>query len=247
MTTESCRTLSCLLATWLHAWNRQDARGRAGLPGTSCAGRVLPELVGGDITYADEEWVSLRDGDTVLLSFQLAPDYQPPTWPEPGRPPTVPPRRHGRGVPARRGGAQGARAGSRKHELQPGGNWGCTSTPSATCSASAGTDHPPKVTTGRPPSPQRQVRACGGVAREWNQAHAGGGDSWPGAGPCPRARRRRSWCRRWALRRCRGGGRTPCHTRRGQSTRTGSLEFSDRLYCSRADQSQRTLPSIQHA
>lgn len=44
------------------------------------------ELVGGDITHADPEWVSLRDGDTVLLSFQLAPDYLPPTWPEPDRP-----------------------------------------------------------------------------------------------------------------------------------------------------------------
>jgi hypothetical protein len=37
------------------------------------APRVLAEfyrvLVGGDITYAVEDWVNLRDGDTVLLSF----------------------------------------------------------------------------------------------------------------------------------------------------------------------------------
>ena len=44
------------------------------------------ELVGGDFTYADEEWVSLRDGETVLLSFQLATDYQPPRWPDPDYP-----------------------------------------------------------------------------------------------------------------------------------------------------------------
>lgn len=38
-------------------------------------------LVGGEITHADDDWVTLRDGDTVVLSFQLAPDYQPPDWP----------------------------------------------------------------------------------------------------------------------------------------------------------------------
>src|SRR5919198_581346 len=44
------------------------------------------QLVGGDITYADDEWVNLRDGDQVLLSFQRATDYQPPDWPNPDRP-----------------------------------------------------------------------------------------------------------------------------------------------------------------
>ena len=39
------------------------------------------ELVGGEIVYADDEWVKLQDGDLVHLSFQLAPDYQPPIWP----------------------------------------------------------------------------------------------------------------------------------------------------------------------
>jgi Glyoxalase-like domain len=38
-------------------------------------------LVGGDITYADDDWVNLRDGGNVLLSFQRAPDYQAPDWP----------------------------------------------------------------------------------------------------------------------------------------------------------------------
>lgn len=43
------------------------------------------ELVGGDITYADDEWVNLRDGANVLLSFQRAKDYQPPVWPSSDR------------------------------------------------------------------------------------------------------------------------------------------------------------------
>ena len=49
------------------------------------APRALAEfyraLVGGDITYADDDWVNLRDGDNVLLSFQRAPDYRAPDWP----------------------------------------------------------------------------------------------------------------------------------------------------------------------
>jgi catechol-2,3-dioxygenase len=43
-------------------------------------------LVGGELTSVDDDWVSLRDGDDVLLSFQLAEDYQPPDWPNPERP-----------------------------------------------------------------------------------------------------------------------------------------------------------------
>ncbi|HLT69579.1 MAG TPA: VOC family protein [Acidimicrobiales bacterium] len=39
------------------------------------------ELVGGEITYADDDWVNLRDGASVILSFQRAPDHQPPEWP----------------------------------------------------------------------------------------------------------------------------------------------------------------------
>lgn len=39
------------------------------------------QLVGGEITYADDEWVNLRDGGDVRLSFQRAPEYQPPEWP----------------------------------------------------------------------------------------------------------------------------------------------------------------------
>ena len=39
------------------------------------------QLLGWEITYADEEWVNLK-GDGGRLSFQLAPDYVTPTWPD---------------------------------------------------------------------------------------------------------------------------------------------------------------------
>ena len=55
-------------------------------PKPSALAEFYRELVGGDFTYADEEWVSLRDGETVLLSFQLATDYVPPRWPDPDYP-----------------------------------------------------------------------------------------------------------------------------------------------------------------
>jgi hypothetical protein len=44
------------------------------------------ELVGGEITHADEGWVNLRDGTTVILSFQRVADHRPPDWPD-GDPP----------------------------------------------------------------------------------------------------------------------------------------------------------------
>jgi catechol-2,3-dioxygenase len=43
-------------------------------------------LVGGEITHADDDGVKLRDGGEVVLSFQRAPDYQPPDWPSAERP-----------------------------------------------------------------------------------------------------------------------------------------------------------------
>jgi catechol-2,3-dioxygenase len=39
-------------------------------------------LVGGEITYEDDEWVALRDGGSVVLSFQKVDDHRPPDWPE---------------------------------------------------------------------------------------------------------------------------------------------------------------------
>ena len=43
-------------------------------------------LVGGEVDVADADWVTLRDGADVRLSFQLAPDHQPPDWPNPDKP-----------------------------------------------------------------------------------------------------------------------------------------------------------------
>ena len=38
-------------------------------------------LVGGEVTAAEDDWVDLRDGAQVLLSFQRADGYVPPDWP----------------------------------------------------------------------------------------------------------------------------------------------------------------------
>ena len=64
-----------------HAGNSKDACSGAGLSRPRRVGGVLPALLGGDITYADDDWVNLRDGGNVLLSFQRAPGYQAPDWP----------------------------------------------------------------------------------------------------------------------------------------------------------------------
>jgi catechol-2,3-dioxygenase len=77
------------------------------------------ELVGGEIVYADPEWVKLR-GEDVLLSFQLAPDHRPPAWPDPDRP-----QQFHIDVTVDRDGLDDAErrvlaAGATKHEFQPG-------------------------------------------------------------------------------------------------------------------------------
>jgi catechol-2,3-dioxygenase len=43
-------------------------------------------LLGWQISYADDEWITIKDGDSVRVSFQLAPDHKPPTWPDPEQP-----------------------------------------------------------------------------------------------------------------------------------------------------------------
>lgn len=80
-------------------------------------------LVGGEITYADDEWVNLRDGDTVVLSFQRVPDYQPPAWPDPGRPQQF---HVDVTVPAEHVDDAERRVlalGATRHDVQPGDNW----------------------------------------------------------------------------------------------------------------------------
>lgn len=75
------------------------------------------QLVGGEITYADDEWVNLRDDGQVFLSFQRAADYQPPVWPS---------SEHGQQFhidvtvdDVDRAEQQVLALGARRHELQP--------------------------------------------------------------------------------------------------------------------------------
>jgi catechol 2,3-dioxygenase-like lactoylglutathione lyase family enzyme len=45
------------------------------------------ELLGLPITYESEDWVVIAEDDhTSGFAFQLAPDHQPPAWPDPSRP-----------------------------------------------------------------------------------------------------------------------------------------------------------------
>ena len=44
------------------------------------------ELLGLPITRVDGDWVDISDGKTICLSFQHAPDHQPPRWPDPAYP-----------------------------------------------------------------------------------------------------------------------------------------------------------------
>jgi hypothetical protein len=78
------------------------------------------ELVGGEIEDVDPAWVKLRDGDRVYLSFQGAPDHQPPEWPNPDKP-----QQFHVDVTIDLADLDAAEAavlalGARKHELQPG-------------------------------------------------------------------------------------------------------------------------------
>jgi len=45
------------------------------------------ELLGQPITYSSDDFVVVAENDTTSgLAFQLAPDHQPPDWPDPARP-----------------------------------------------------------------------------------------------------------------------------------------------------------------
>jgi catechol 2,3-dioxygenase-like lactoylglutathione lyase family enzyme len=45
------------------------------------------ELLGLPITWQEDDFVVVaRDGRSSGIGFQLAPDFQPPQWPDPGRP-----------------------------------------------------------------------------------------------------------------------------------------------------------------
>jgi catechol 2,3-dioxygenase-like lactoylglutathione lyase family enzyme len=45
------------------------------------------ELLGQPVTYRSDDFVVVAENDTTSgLAFQLAPDHQPPDWPDPARP-----------------------------------------------------------------------------------------------------------------------------------------------------------------
>lgn len=45
------------------------------------------ELLGLPITYRSDDWVVIARNDTTSgVAFQLAPEHQPPDWPDPDRP-----------------------------------------------------------------------------------------------------------------------------------------------------------------
>lgn len=45
------------------------------------------ELLGLPITYRSDDWVVIAENDTTSgFAFQLAPDHQPPRWPDPAWP-----------------------------------------------------------------------------------------------------------------------------------------------------------------
>ena len=55
-------------------------------PDAVALGRFYQQLLGGELDDRDPEWVTLRGDHLPPLSFQLAPDHQPPDWPNPDRP-----------------------------------------------------------------------------------------------------------------------------------------------------------------
>ena len=92
-------------------------------PDPRALARFYGELLGWEVTYADDGWVNLA-GSGGKLSFQLAPDYVAPTWPDP----KVPQQIHVDVTVDDVDAAEQAvlALGATKTELQPGvpdGNW----------------------------------------------------------------------------------------------------------------------------
>jgi hypothetical protein len=45
--------------------------------------RFYCELLGATVVRDDPDWVTIRDADGRLVSFQQSPDYRPPRYPDP--------------------------------------------------------------------------------------------------------------------------------------------------------------------
>ena len=56
-------------------------------PDPAALAAFYSELLGLPVTYRGDDWVVVaRDDTTSGVAFQLAPDHQPPAWPDPARP-----------------------------------------------------------------------------------------------------------------------------------------------------------------
>jgi catechol 2,3-dioxygenase-like lactoylglutathione lyase family enzyme len=59
-------------------------------PDPQALGAFYSELLGQPVTYHSDDWVVVAASDRASgLAFQLAPDHQPPTWPDPAVPQQV--------------------------------------------------------------------------------------------------------------------------------------------------------------
>jgi catechol 2,3-dioxygenase-like lactoylglutathione lyase family enzyme len=55
-------------------------------PDPQALAEFYSKLTGWSLERDDGDWVALRGDGDIRLSFQLAPDHQPPAWPDPNRP-----------------------------------------------------------------------------------------------------------------------------------------------------------------
>ena len=56
-------------------------------PDPSGLAAFYSELMGLPVTYRSDDWVVIAENDTTSgVAFQLAPNHQPPEWPNPDRP-----------------------------------------------------------------------------------------------------------------------------------------------------------------
>src|SRR5262250_722213 len=55
-------------------------------PDPQAPARCYSEVLGVAITGGGDGWVDIGDVNGTTLSFQLAPDHQPPRWPDPAFP-----------------------------------------------------------------------------------------------------------------------------------------------------------------
>lgn len=59
-------------------------------PDPAALAAFYSEVLGLPVTYRSDDWVVIADNETTSgFAFQLAPDHQPPDWPDPRRPQQV--------------------------------------------------------------------------------------------------------------------------------------------------------------